>query len=103
MPYSLEAGSIGQVPCRSFVRYYRRRNSCWQGSHCVDAYKGMKNWTAKKLGEDAKVVQAIAEVEAALESKARQMALVEEVSKVCRAQAVFKSTWPLCGSDPKQC
>jgi hypothetical protein len=46
----------------------------------VDAYKGLKNWIAKKHGGDAKVVQAIAEVEAAPQSKARQMVLVEEMS-----------------------
>jgi hypothetical protein len=46
----------------------------------VDAYKGLKNWIANKLGIDAKVIQAIAEVEAAPESNARQMVLVEEMA-----------------------
>ena len=45
----------------------------------VDAYKGLKNWIVKKLGKDAKVIQAIAEVETAPASEARQRVLVEEM------------------------
>ena len=45
----------------------------------VDAYKGLKNWILKKVGKDAKVSQAIAEVEASPESNAWQMVLDEEV------------------------
>ena len=46
----------------------------------MDVCKGLKSLIAKKLGGDVKVVQAIAEVEAAPGSKARQMVLVEQVS-----------------------
>lgn len=46
----------------------------------VDAYKGLKNWIVKKVGKDAKVTTAIAEVEQSPDSKARQMVLAEEIA-----------------------
>ena len=45
----------------------------------VEAYNGLKNWIVKKVGRDAKVATAIAEVEQAPDSQARQAVLTEEM------------------------
>ena len=45
----------------------------------VDAYNGLKNWIVMKVGKDAEVTKAIAEVEQSPDSKARQMVLAEEM------------------------
>lgn len=47
----------------------------------VDSYNGLKNWIVKKCGSDAKVTQALVEVEETPNSKARQMVLEEEMGK----------------------
>jgi hypothetical protein len=46
----------------------------------VDAYKGIKNWIIKKLGQGAEVTMAIDKVEQAPASQARQMVLAEEMA-----------------------
>lgn len=46
----------------------------------VDAYKGLKNWIVRKVGKDANITTAIAEVEQSPDSKARQMVFAEDIA-----------------------
>jgi uncharacterized membrane protein YfbV (UPF0208 family) len=58
----------------------------------VDSYNGLKNWIVKKCGNNAKVTQALAEVEETPDSKARQMVLEEEMGKAKALVAALKDT-----------
>lgn len=47
----------------------------------VDAYEGLKTLLRRKYGEEAKVVDAVSQLEEEPESKGRQMVLAEQVEK----------------------